>query len=237
MYKNELEIDVIRCIKALGIRKKFIGLITFIFLIIGIGLSLNVGQDKYSAKATAYAAADKSYSDSANAVTAMNAYLDVAKSYKVCQRAALILGRTDIDAIDIQNSVKVTTSAKTSSSSTVSNFMNSSATIVTFTASTTDPELSMEMADAMVQSYVREMADILHADSVKMLDKAHTYKLSYNTKREIAKRIIKVGMAGFAIACLVVLSCEIFDTKVRTVREATIGDKLPVIGIIPDYKE
>ena len=64
----------------------------------GIGLSLNVGEDKYTSVATVYAAADNSYSDATAAVTAMNAYLDVATSYKVSQRASLIMGRSDIDA-------------------------------------------------------------------------------------------------------------------------------------------
>ena len=44
-------------------------------------------------------------------------------------------------------------------------------------------------------------------------------------------------LAGFMAACFIVVVCEIFDRKIRTVREATVRQQLPVIGIIPDFKE
>ena len=237
MYKNELEIDIGRCLHALVRRIKFIILIALLFFITGIGLTLNVGQDRYSSNATVYAAADGSYSDATNAVTAMNAYLDVAGSYKICQRAALIIGRADVSAEDLQAATSVSTSAKSTKSSSVSSFMNSSATIITFYSSSTDPELAMEMADAMAQSYAFEMNEILNKESVKVLDTAHTYTKSYNANRQAWKNRIMAGAFGLVLACLIVVTCEIIDTKVRTVREATIRGNIPVIGIIPDYKD
>lgn len=238
MYKNVLEIDVFRCVFALIKKYRLILVIAFLFFAIGAGMSLGSSEDLYSATATVYASADSSYTDAANAVTAMNAYMDIAKSYRVCQRAALIMGRGDIDASDIQESVYINTSAKTSpSSSTITNFMNSSATIISFIATSKDADVCMEMADAMAQSYTREMADILHTDSVKILDTAYSSYKSYDYKIEIVKNGIKAMLIGFAFACIVIVACEIFDPKVRTIREATIRDSIPVIGVIPDYKE
>lgn len=236
MYKNELEIDVFRCIRALIKRWKFIVLITALFFIAGFALTLNVGVDKYTASATVYASADGSYSDATNAVTAMNAYLNVANSYKVSQRAALLMGRSDVTPEDIMSAVRVNSSGKTSSSS-VTNFMNSSATIITFSATTVDPELSKDMADAMAQSYTIEMTSILNNDSVKTLDNAYTAYKSVDASMNAWKNRIKYTGIGLALACLIVLASEIFDTKVRTVREATIREQIPVIGIIPDYKD
>lgn len=238
MYKNELEIDVFRCFRALIKRVKFIVLITVLFLIVGVALTLNVGEDKYTSYATVYAAADGSYSEASNAVTAMNAYLNVANSYKVSQRAALLMGRSDVSAEDVLRSVSVSSSAKTtSSSSSVSNFMNSSATIIRFSATTNDPELSMEMADAMAQSYTIEMTSILNTDAVKTLDNAYTYYKSLDAGRQAWKNRIKYMLIGFVLSCIVVVVGEIFDMKVRTIREATIREQIPVIGIIPDYKD
>lgn len=237
MFKNELEIDVGRCLKALIKRRKFIALVTVLFFIIGLGLTLNVGDDQYSATATVYAAADGSYADATNAVTAMNAYLNVASSYKVSQRAALIIGRSDVTAADVQGSVSVSSSAnKGSSSSSITNFMNSSATIISFSATTSDPVLSMDMADAMAQSYAIEMAEILNKDSVKTLDNAYTYYKTKNANLSAWRRRAITMALGFILACAVVVLCEIFDRKVRTVREASISENLPVIGIIPNYK-
>lgn len=237
MYKNDLEIDVGRCMRALIKRVSFTFLMALLSFITGVGLTLNPEQDKYSAVATVYAATDGNYSDATNAVTAMNAYLNVASSYKICQRAALIIGRADVSAEDLQAATSVSTSAKASKAATTASFMNSSATIISFYSSSTDPELSMEMADAMAQSYALEMNDILNKESVKVLDNAYTYSKSYNADFEAWKVRILFGIVGFILACLIVIFCEILDTKVRTVREATIRGNIPVIGIIPDYKD
>ncbi|MBQ9588761.1 MAG: hypothetical protein IJR29_01105 [Butyrivibrio sp.] len=234
MFKNELEIDVFRCFRALLKKAKFILLITLLFFVGGIALTLNVGKDIYSAVATVYAAADGSYSDSSNAVTVMNAYLNVASSYKVCQRAALLMGRSDIDAADIQKAIGVSSSAKNSTST---NFMASSATIISFYASSEDSDLAMEIADAMAESYTIEMANILDNNSVKVLDSAYESYISYNAHIEAWKDRIKFAALGFVLACFVVVICEILDWKVRTIREATVRGQIPVIGIIPDYKE
>ena len=122
------------------------------------------------------------------------------------------------------------------SSSSISSFMNSSATIISFYASTTDPELSRQIADAVADSYVIEMANILKFDAVKNLDSAGMGTLSTNANLEAWKDRIKYMLLGFVVACLIVIGCELFDKKVRTVREATIRNQLPVIGVIPEYK-
>lgn len=236
MYRNELEIDIERCLRALIKKIWFIIIVAVLFFLIGFGYTINIGEDKYQAYATVYAAADGSYVDATNAVTAMNAYLNVASSYKVSQRAALLMGRANVTGEDVKNSTSVNSSSTKTGTSSVS-FMNSSATIITFYATTNDPELSMEMADAMAQSYALEMNEILDKDSVKMLDNAVSAEVSFNAKKDAwMTRIIAAG-AGFILACLIVIVCEIFDSKVRTVREATIKNAIPVIGIIPEYKD
>ncbi len=236
MYKNELEIDIERCLRALVKKIWFILILTALFFMMGFGYTINIGEDKYQAYATVYAAADGSYVDASNAVTAMNAYLNVASSYKVSQRAALLMGRANVTGEDVKNSTSVNSSSTRPESSTGS-FMNSSATIITFYATTNDPELSMEMADAMAQSYAFEMNDILDKDSVKMLDNAVNAEVSYNAELSAWLTRIIFAAIGFVLACILVVSCEIFDSKVRTVREATIKNAIPIIGIIPDNKD
>lgn len=237
MYKTEFEIDVFRCIKALIKRRVFVLVISFLLFLVGLGMTLDVGNDKYTSVATVYAAADNSYTDAANAITAMNAYMDVATSYKVCQRAALIMGRNDIDASDIQSALSVMSSAKKTSSSTTTNFLNSSATIISFNATTSNPELSKEIADAAAESYTIEMANILKTDTVKILDTAGWGELSVNANSKAWKTRIKFTAIGFLFACIIVIAGEVFDTKIRTIREATIKNQIPIIGIIPDYKD
>lgn len=235
-YKNELEIDVFRCLRAIKTKRKFIALIALLTFAIGFGYTFNPGDDYYVSKATVYAAASGSYTDSTAAVTAMNAYVTVAASRKVCERAALLIGREDVTADRVMNSIRIST-AVDSSSKTVSSFMNSSATIISFSAVTTDPSLSIQMADAMASSYVIEMENIMGDDSVKLLDSAYRVDKSYNAKKEAWKTRIKALLAGAALGILIVVFFEIFNKRVRTIREASIRGTLPVIGVIPDYKE
>lgn len=238
MYKNEFEIDVLRCFNALFKKLGFISLITVLAFFVGLGLTLNKGVDQYTSTATVYAAANGSYNEAATAVTAMNAYLDVATSNRVCQRAALIIGRSDIDANTIKDSIEVSSSLKkTGTNSTITSFMTSSATIISINATTNDPELSRKIADAAADAYVIEMANILRYDGVKNLDNAEPGELSTNALMEAWKLRILFMVAGFLLACMIVVACEVFDKKVRTIREATIKNQLPIIGIIPDYKE
>ena len=235
MYKNILEIDVGRCINALLNKKKFIGVFMLLFFLIGLGLTLDKGVDEYTAKATVYASADGSYNDATTAVTAMNAYMNVAVSYKVCQRAALLMGRGDIDPGYIQSAIKVSSSQNRSSSS--NNFVNQSATIITFAATTTDPELSKAMADAMAESFALEMTGILDKNSVKVLDNAYSAPVTFRAILHAWIVRIVAALIGFGVACFIIIIFEIFDTKVRTVRDASVRDQIPVMGSIPDFTD
>ncbi|WP_026494398.1 YveK family protein [Butyrivibrio sp. WCD3002] len=235
MYKNLFEIDIIRCCKVLYKKAKFILLIAVLFFVAGFAFTLDIGEDQYTARATVYAAPETTYNDAANAVTAMNAYLDVASSYKVCQRAALIIGRSDFDANDIQEAIGVTSSSK-STSNTIISFMATSATIITFAATTNDPELSIQVADAMAKSYTIEMTEILSNKSVKLLDNADSADMTRNASRSAWKKRLLAMFAGFVLACFVIVITEIFDNRVRSIRDATIRHELPVLGIIPENK-
>ncbi|WP_034451998.1 YveK family protein [Butyrivibrio sp. AE2032] len=237
MYKFDLEIDLFRCINALIKRKMFVALIAVLFFVIGFGLTLDVGEDKYTSKATVYAASSGTIYDTTAAVNAMNAYLDVAKSYKVSQRAALIIGRGDVDAVTIQNALSVKASDKATGNSASITASSGADAIISFSATTTDPELSRQIADAAAESYVIEMANILKNDAVKNLDSASLGQLSSNANSEAWQRRVGFLFMGIILACLFIVFMEIFDNKVRTIRDATIRNQLPIIGIIPDYKE
>lgn len=237
MYKYDLEIDLFRCVNALFKRKVFILLIAVLFFVIGFGQTLDIGKDKYTSEATVYAASGGSIYDTTAAVNAMNAYLDVAKSYKVSQRAALIIGRGDVDATDIQDALSVKALDKTTRNSSNSTSSSGSDAIISFSATTTDPELSRQIADAAAESYVIEMANILKNDAVKSLDSATLGRLSRNARSEAWQRRIGYMFMGIILASLFIIVMEIFDNKVRTIRDATIRNQLPVIGIIPDYKD
>ena len=97
-YRNEIEIDVGRCFRALKNKYRLIIIMSLLFLLIGVACTLGKRENKYSAQATVYSVSSGSYTESKTGISAMNDYVDVATSYKVCQRAAYIIGDKNIDA-------------------------------------------------------------------------------------------------------------------------------------------
>jgi len=39
------------------------------------------------------------------------------------------------------------------------------------------------------------------------------------------------------LAAVVIVLTEIFGSRTRTIRECSLREQLPIIGVIPDYKE
>lgn len=237
-FRNEIEIDVGRCIRAIGQKKFLILTITVLFAIIGFAVTLEERPDEYSATATVYSVSSGSYSESKTGISAMNDYVDVATSHKVCQRAAYMLGRKGIDAEQVMKSIEVVESEKSSgsSSSSAAAALKNDSAIIIITAKTNDADVSMEMADAVAEAFVLEMEDIIGTDSVQILDEAYDYKVaSYGNIERWKIRIMAMAF-GFVMTCCMIIFFEIFDVYTRTVREASIRGQLPVIGVIPEYK-
>ncbi|MEE1101479.1 MAG: Wzz/FepE/Etk N-terminal domain-containing protein [Agathobacter sp.] len=234
-FKNEIEIDVGRCIRALAHKKLLIFIISILFAVIGFAMTLEEQEDQYTATATVYSVYSGSYAESKTGTSAMNDYVDVATSHKVCQRAAYMLGRQGIDAETVKNAITVVENEKPSSGSSAAYLQNDS-TIIVITAKTNDANISMEMADAVAESFVLEMENIIGTDSVQILDEAYDYEVA--SRGEVVKwktRFLATAF-GFILSCCMVVFFEIFDGYTRTVREASIRGQLPVIGVIPDYK-
>lgn len=234
-YRNEIEIDIGRCVRALWLKKWIILVITILFAVIGVAVTIEERENTYSATATVYSAAFGSYAESKTGISAMNDYVDVATSHKVCQRAAYMLGRNGVDAATVMKSIKVVES-ETSTGKSASSYLSSDSAIIIITAETNDANVSMEMADAVAEAFVLEMENIIGTDSVQILDEAYDYEISSVGEIERWKiRIIAMGL-GFVLSCCMVVFFEIFDGYVRTVREGSIRGDLPVIGVIPEYK-
>lgn len=234
-YRNEIEIDIGRCIRALWSKKLLILVITFLFAVIGISLTLEEREDKYKATTTLYSVASGSYSESKTGISAMNDYVDVATSHKVCQRAAYMLGRPDIDASTVMKSITVVESESSSGSSAATRLANDSAIII-ITAVTNDADLSMQMADAVAEAFVMEMENIIGTASVQILDEAYDYEVaSYGNAERWKIRVLATAF-GFIISCCMIVFFEIFDGYIRTIREGSIRGELPIIGVIPEFK-
>ena len=189
-------------------------------------------EDTYQATSSVYAMSGDSYSSAQVGVSAMNDYADIATSMKVCERAALLMGNARVTGDDIMKSTTVSTGKKSSSSTTVQD-----STIMKITCEYTDPVVAMEMSQAVAEAFTIEMENILGTDAVKLLDKPYAYKVSFDATQHQWMIRIAAFLGGLLIGAAVVVIGEIFDSRTRTIRECTMREDLPIIGVIPRYKD
>ena len=231
-YENEMEIDVGRCLRALVKRWRFLAAMVILCGIAGIFLTMDKKEDTYEATSSVYAMSGESYSNAQVGVSAMNDYADIATSMKVCERAALLMGNANVTGEDIMEATTVSTGKKSSSATTVQD-----STILKITSEYTDPVVAMEMSQAVAEAFSIEMENILGTDAVRILDKPYSYKVSFDATQHQWLTWIGSLVAGFLLGAVVIVLGEIFDSKTRTIRECTMRDELPIIGVIPRYKD
>ncbi|MBQ6787615.1 MAG: hypothetical protein IJO85_07830 [Lachnospiraceae bacterium] len=233
-YENEMEIDVGRCLRALVKKWWFMAVMAVLFGIIGLALTLDKAEDIYEATSTVYGMSAESYSYTQVGVSAMNDYVDIATSMKVCERAVLLMGSANVTGEDVQKATTVSLGGKESKSSTT---VKADSTIMTIKCESSNPVEAMEMSQAVAEAFVMEMENILGNEAVRILDKPYAYKLAFDaTQNQWMIRIVAFLFGGVFAAAIIVFG-EIFDTKARTIRECSLREELPVIGVIPMSKE
>lgn len=233
-YENEVEIDVGRCIRTLGRKWNFLIIMAVLFGIVGFILTLDKEEDRFTATSTVYAMSGDSYNDAKLGVSAMNEYSDIVTSMKVCERAALLMGNPNVNGETIMKATSVDTGEKEKTSSSI---MAQTSTILKITCEYSDPVVAMEMAQAVSDAFTIEMENILGSDAVKPLDKPFNYKVSYDATQNQWKTRIMMFAFGAVVAAVIVVLGEIFNPNTCTIRECTLQDELPIIGVIPDYKD
>ena len=234
-YENEMEIDVGRCLRALVKKWWFMAAMAVLFGLAGLALTLEKQDDIYEATSSVYGMSAESYSYTQVGVSAMNDYADIATSMKVCERAALLMGSANVSGEDIKKATTVSTSNEKASTSSLTS--KSDSTILTIKCQSNNPVEAMEMSQAVAEAFVMEMENILGTDIVRLLDKPYAYTVAFDaTQNQWKIRIIAFLFGGVFAAAIIVLG-EIFDSKARTIRECTMGEQLPIIGVIPMTKE
>ena len=232
-YENELEIDLGRCFRALVKKWWFMAVMAVLFGMAGLALTLEKEDDIYSATSSVYVMSAESYSQTQVGITAMNAYADIATSMKVCERAALLMGAENVTGEKIMKATTVSTGEE----SVASAYIQKNSTVMTVTCQSNNPVEAMEMAQAVAEAFVMEMENITGTDAVRMLDKPHAYKMTFDATQQQWMIRIVAFLFGAVFAAAIIVFTEVFDAKARTIRECTMKDELPVIGVIPVTKE
>lgn len=230
-FSRIIEIDFVRCLKALWMHIKWIIVSMVSFFIIGILVAIFYldAENVYHAKSSVYSIAYGSYTDSANGIQAMKTYSDIVKSLRVAERAALLLGDDSLDKFTICDMIEVKEPEINSLG-----YVTDDSSIIEIYAYATDKEDAIRVVNAVANAYVMEVTSITNSDSVQVLDEAFTCGITYNALKQ---QLIYIGLftiIGLVLGCIGVVLCEIFSIKITSLKQGSLYDELEIIGVIPE---
>lgn len=228
---HEIEIDIGKCLRALWKRAGVISILTLLCGIIAVVILAGEKTELHSAQTTIYSATTESVEEAQQGVNILQGYASLVQSYRVCDRAALLLGIDGIDGEYIKENISVYTGME---QLTAAN--NIKPPIIYITAIGASPEHAMGIADAVAEAAVIEIKNITGNQSIQVLDKARETEVVYNSLMFTALASVAAMAAGFFLICSWIVLREICSPKLTKVRECALGDELEVMGVIPYYK-
>ena len=214
-----IKIDVIRCIRALLEKWYLVVGCSVICGLIGFLLTMDA-TPQYRASASIYSASYGNYQQTLQGSNVLTGYAEVIRSKKVAKRAATMLNN-EVSAEQIMGMV--------------SSSYDSDSILLNIQARASSPQLAVKVVNAMADSFVFEVRNIVGGDYIQVLDEADT------ASRDGLPTQLKVSILGFfAAACLIslwIVKKEIFSDNIYRIKDASLGGEIEIIGLIPEGKK
>ena len=224
-----IEIDFVRCFKALLKNLKWIICSTILFFVIGILVAVFYvdTENVYDAKSSVYSIAYGSYSESAEGINAIRTYSEIVKSLRVSERAALLLGDDSLDKFTIYDMIEVEQALD------ANGYPEEESAIINIHAYSTNKEDAVRVANAVANAYVMEVTSITLTDSVQVLDEAYNCELMYNARKQQLIYVAAITAIGILLSCAIIVLHEIFSSRIRSLNQGSLYGELEIIGVIP----
>ena len=188
-------------------------------LLVSFLFTSDVQSDVYTANVTIYA-----YTDLISIRTIMQDNADMIRSTKIAELAANTINGE-------RESSEFVTSATVKSMVSVNYSEGSS--IMTISSSSVNHDISIIVANAVADAFVKEMNNITGRDVIRVLDNASGARITYNGKAEqMKKRVIFVMGSTLAVAAFIVLKL-LFSVKIQTISDASLNGEIEILGVIP----
>jgi capsular polysaccharide biosynthesis protein len=201
-------------------KNKFFILCTCILTtLVGLLITFNSQPvNVYESDTSVYSAAYNS-EQGKNLSTALISYAEIVTSKKVCERAASLLkGDAILDASEINNMIHVYA-------------VNDS--VIQVIADSTDPEVSIEVANAVAEAFVREITSITENDAIQILDAADSCILRNNGTRNLFIKRGAFALLGLVASSLYIVITQLASNKLRSVIQCIDEDEDEILGIVP----
>lgn len=220
---KEIKIDLRKCIEAI-IKGWWIIIITIIiFFMVAYIKTYRARENQYVAMTSIYSVANGSSEQAVQAAHIMSTYSDIITSLKISERAASLLGNSNIKGYDIQKMTSVNYSP--------------TATVLQIYAYSGDGEVAAKVSNAVADSFIMEMASITGGNSIQLLDSADSAVISFNGRSEQLKWRLVAIVAAIIISSLGLACRIIFSPKILEISDAGLDGELEIIGIIPSYEK
>lgn len=224
-YRDD-EIDLLQLLKVLKKNWRLIVLSTLSVALLATIYTFIFIPKKYVSESTLYLAprvtADGQV-DQASINTNNNLiknYISIIEGDSILDSVAKKVGN-NLSAANIKTTLSVTNDANTQ--------------LIRIKSTTTDPQLSKDIVENVVDSFLDEMLEKLKVQNISVVDTAKVNKNPVSTNK--SKNIVLGAMVGFVLSCGYLILQFIFDKRLRNKDEAEKYLGIPVLAEIPWYED
>lgn len=222
MYQNETydETDLREIFKILHKHIKLLIIAPIIFAIIGATISIYLIKPVYEASTTIIVRQEKQSNEEMNisdvnlSKSLIYTYAEMAMSMTVLDMTRKELGLESLNP----NSIAVSPVKDTQ--------------ILRVSVQNTDKQLSMDIANTLVEQFTTEVLRITKTDNVAVVD--YAVLPSNPIKPSKVLNALIAGIIGEVLAILMIFISEYLDSSIKTEKDIEKYLEIPVIGIIPN---
>lgn len=229
MKDDVIEIDLLEILNIA--RKNIITIISICILCSGLGFAYAkyVLPKKYEATTKIIIVKDENQSNSSVTYNDLQTSQKFAATYKQILMSEAISDIV-INNLDLENKYGIDSAGY---KKIVDVAAENNTEVMAITVETTDPELSANIANEVVDVFISKIYNIYDVKNVSILNKAKVPEKK--SSPSITKFTAIGGCIGLLISGIIVFVKLFIDTKVKTEDEVKAIFDYPIIGTIPDF--
>lgn len=196
-----------------------IAIVSLMLFLVGCLLTQHEEHDIFRAEVSLYSTGI--YKDTIQTTTAMKDYKDIVESMKLATKVSVEMGNRVTPA-----EVKAMISSESTSGS----------AIFIVRATSQDPGMSIDIANAIAKEFLDEIKSITGLDNVRILDNANQATLIYDSNRNKLLNRLAFLIVGALITVFSISIKEIFSDRITLIEMELLERECNIIGILPEFK-
>lgn len=223
---DEMEIDLGQLLKVFIKNIRFILLSTFCVALLTTLYTFFFVPKKYASEATIFLTPkvnDNGYVDTQSISSnnsLINTYISMIKGDAILTKVADNLGE-DYTSKQLKSTLSVTNDTNTQ--------------IIRIQSTTTDPDLSKDIVELVVNQFSADMLEILNISNISIIDYAKVNENPVSPSKP--KNAVMGAMIGFVVSAGIIFLQFLLDNRLKNKNEAENYLGIPVLAEIPYYED